>query len=204
MEPQQELIPCKGTLMTYEVEIKIELTEAERLKLLQTFSELHFVDKGTTLQHDYYTKAALSQHGEPRAFDIERYRSEGEKFMFAKKDWEVVDGKPIRREEEHPVTREEFDSAVENNPDALKIVKDRQSFVASFEDTDINLSIDSVKFDHSPLIRHFMEPEILVEDKAKVAETKELLRRFVAFLLGTEVASITEAPGMFAMAFKKL
>ena len=186
----------------YEVEIKVEVTEAKRLELLQKFLELCFVDMGVVSQQDYYTKAVLSQYGDPKAFDIERYRSEGGEFFFTKKDWEVEGGKPVRKEDEREITQGEFDSAVADQPNALKIVKDRHWVKASFEGVDISLSIDSVKFDHSPSVRHFMEPEILVEEKAKVPETKEFLRRFVSFLLGTP--QIVEAPGMFAMAFKKL
>ena len=186
----------------YEVEIKVELTETQRLELLQKFLGLCFIDMGVVSQQDYYTKAVLSQYGDPKAFDIERYRSEGGEFFFTKKDWEVEGGNPVRKEDEREITRMEFDSAVASHPSALKIIKDRHWFKASFEGTGISLSIDSVKFDHSPSVRHFMEPEILVEDRAKVPETKEFLRRFVSFLLDTP--QIIEAPGMFAMAFKKL
>lgn len=188
----------------YEVEIKIELSEAQRIKLLQRLLGLCFADNGVVSQQDYYTKAVLSQYGDPEAFDIERYRSEGGEFFFTKKDWEVENGEPVRKEEERQITRQEFDSAVAGHPDALKIAKDRHSFKASFEGVEISLSIDSVKFAHSPSVRHFMEPEILVEDRARVPETKELLRRFAASLLGMSLSQIVEAPGMFAMAFKKL
>lgn len=188
----------------YEVEIKVELTEAQRLKLLKEFTWFGFVDKGIIPQQDYYTKAVLSQYGDPKAFDIERYRSEGGEFIYTKKDWEIENGEPVRREDEHEVTQQEFDLAVANHPDALKIIKDRHSFKASFEGTNISLSIDSVKFDHSSSIRHFMEPEIIIEDKTKVPETKEFLRRFVVFLMDIPASQVVEAPGMFAMAFKKL
>ncbi|MDB5244358.1 MAG: hypothetical protein JWN18_228 [Parcubacteria group bacterium] len=191
-------------MKTYEVEIKVEHTENQRLELLQKFLELCFVDNGVVSQQDRYTKAVLSQYGDPKAFDIERYRSEDSKFFFTKKDWEVEGGKPVRKEDEREITRREFDVAIAGHPNALKIIKDRHRFKASFEGIDISLSIDSVKFDHSPSVRHFMEPEILVEDKARVQETKEFLRRFVSFLLDIPTSQIVEAPGMFAMAFKKL
>lgn len=188
----------------YEVEIKIELTETQRLELLQKFLELSFADKGIVPQQDYYIKAVLSEYGDSKAFDIERYRCEGGKFFFTKKDWEVENGKPVRKEDEHEVTRQEFDSAVAKYPGAVKIIKDRHWFQSSFEDRNISLSIDSVRFDHSPAVRHFMEPEIVIEDKRNVPETKEFLRQFAAYLLGIEVSQVVEAPGMFAMAFKKL
>jgi adenylate cyclase class IV len=190
--------------MTYEVEIKVEITEAQLPQLLATCQARGFLDKGALRQCDYYVKAVLSKHGTPPAYDIERYRYEGGEIFYTKKEWDLEGGVPVRREEEHEVTPAEFDAAVEGHPNPLEIVKDRRCFQASFEGAAISLSIDSVKFDHSPRVRHFLEPEILVEDKAAVAKTRELLRRFLAFLLGIDVNEIVEAPGMFAMAFKKL
>jgi hypothetical protein len=188
----------------YETEIKVEITDAQLVLLLAACQARGFLDKGVVRQSDYYTKAVLSQHGTPPAYDIERYRSEGHKFFYTKKDWDLAHGVPVRKEEEREVTKEELDKAVAEHPDLLKIVKDRHWFDAFFEGKDISLSIDSVKFDHSPAIRHFVEPEILVLDKAMVQKTRELLRRFIADLLGISTAAVVEAPGMFAMAFKKL
>jgi adenylate cyclase class IV len=188
----------------YETEIKVEIPSSDLQQLLSICRERGFIDKGVAPQRDYYVKAVLSQYGDPKAFDIERYRSESSVFFYTKKEWEVENGEPVRTEDEREVTQSEFEGAVAEHPNALKIVKDRQSFDASFEGRAISLSIDSVKFDHSPALRYFMEPEILVEDKAMVPETKHLLRRFIADLLGISVSEIVEAPGMFAMAFKKL
>jgi hypothetical protein len=188
----------------YETEIKIEITATQLEELKRVFQARGFADKGIAPQGDYYTKAVESKHGDPKAFDIERYRSEGGKFFFTKKAWEVENGIAIRKEEERDVTKQEYETAVAENPEALKIVKDRHWFNASFEGREISLSIDSVKFDHSPTLRYFMEPEILVEDRARVPETKDFLRRFAGSLLGIDPSEIVEAPGMFAMAFKKL
>lgn len=189
----------------YETEMKIEVSEALLSLLLDRFILDGFTDKGVVSQDDYYTKATQSQHGDPKAFDIERYRSEGGKFFYTKKVWEVVEGgDPIRDEEEREVTEQEFETVVAERRWVLKIPKERHWFTASFKGREISLSIDSVKFDHSPSVRHFMEPEILVADRARVAETKEFLRRFVASLLDIEVSQIVEAPGMFAMALMKL
>jgi adenylate cyclase class IV len=189
----------------YETEIKIEITGAQLRQLIKSCQTRGFLDKGVVPQADYYTQAVKSQHGDPQAFDIERYRSEAGKFIYTRKVWEALKGSdPIRREGEHEITEQEFQIAVAAHPQALKIVKDRHRFDASFGGREISLSVDSVKFDHSPEVRHFVEPEILVADKAKVPETREFLRRFIAGLLGMGVDQIEEAPGMFAMAFKKL
>lgn len=188
----------------YETEIKIEISDAQRESLLQAFALEGFADKGVVEQIDYYTKAVQSPHGNSEAYDIERYRSEGGKFFYTTKEWEPVEnGNTIRKEYEHGITSEDYQAAITQTPN-LMIIKKRHSFMASFEGREISLSIDSVKFDHSPVVRHFMEPEILVSDKTQVSETREFLRRFAAGLLGYEASEIVEAPGMFAMAFKKL
>lgn len=189
----------------YETEIKVEISDMQKTALLDRFLLDGFTDKGIVPQADYYIKAVQSQYGDPKAFDIERYRSEGGKFFYTKKAWEKEEGQdPVRKEDECEVTQAEFEAAIAAYPDALKILETRHWFGASFEDRKISLSIDSVQFDHDPRMRHFMEPEVLVANKAQVPETKEFLRRFVADLLGYEVSMIEEAPGMFAMAFKKL
>ncbi len=188
----------------YETEIKIEITDSQRELLLSECHKRGFVDKGNVSQRDYYIKALESQHGGLNAFDIERYRSEGEVFFYTKKVWEMEAGSAIRREEEREATEGECEAAIALYPHAIKIIKDRHYFDASFEGRDISLSIDSVKFDHSSTTRYFMEPEILVAEKAEVSETREFLRQFAASLLNIEVSQIVEAPGMFAMAFKKL
>ncbi len=188
----------------YEVEIKIEVEFFQLKELISAFVSRGFTDDGTVLQIDYYVKAVESQYGDPKAYDIERYRSEGGKYFHTKKEWEVVSGEPIRKEEEREVTQAEYAFAEHEYPQAIKIMKVRQKYKASYEGREVGLSIDSVKFDHSPRVRYFMEPEILVADRMLVSETREVLRRFVAELLGLEVSKIEEAPGMFALAFKKL
>lgn len=188
----------------YEVEIKTEVSQEELARLISECRARGFLDEGVVPQCDYYVKAVESAHGDPKAFDIERYRVEGDTFLFTKKDWDTTGPTPIRREEERAATRAELEATVAKYPKALKIPKNRHRLAAAFEGVAITLSFDSVKFDHSPNVRHFMEPEILVSDKALVPETKKLLRRFAADLLGVKVEELVEAPGMFAMAFKKL
>jgi adenylate cyclase class IV len=188
----------------YETEIKVEIPASQLEGLLATCRKRGFTDNDTALQRDYYTKAVQSSYGGPKAFDVERYRSESGHFFYTKKEWEVEHGTPARKEEEREITQSEFEVAIAKHSDALKIAKYRHSFGAFYEDRGISLSIDSVKFDHSPAVRHFVEPEILVAEKAMVPTTREFLRRFIADLLGISAFEVIEAAGMFAMAFKKL
>jgi adenylate cyclase class IV len=185
----------------YEVEVKSEINESQLQKLLATLALHGFADNGVAPQKDYYTKAVESHNN---AFDIERYRAEAGRFFYTKKEWEVEDGKFVRREDEHEVTEVEFEQAVTEYPNALKIFKDRHWFAGSYEGREIKFSIDSVKFGHSPAVRYFVEPEICIEDRSLVQETRNFLRTFVARLLDIEVEEFIEAPGMFALAFKKL
>lgn len=186
----------------YEVEIKVELTDSDRHKMLALFKERGFGDKGITPQEDRYIRAEPSEHG---AFDVERYRTEPGKIFYTKKVWEVENGKPIRREDERMATLKELDEAKRQHPNPPVIInKDRHWFEAEFEGRAVSLTIDSVKFAHSDEVRHFMEAEIDVADRADVAPTKTLLKRFLGGLLGIGPRDIQEAPGMFAMAYKKL
>ncbi len=185
----------------YEVEIKIEVSEKERERLLRLFAERGFADRGITPQEDYYVRATPSKYG---AFDVERFRTEPGKIFYTKKVWEVENGKPIRREDEREATTEEFEEAKRRYPEALKIRKDRHWFAAQPEGRSVSLTIDSVKFDHSPSFRHFMEAEIDVRDRGEVEATKNFLRGFIADLINLPPAAVKEAAGMFAMAHKKL
>lgn len=189
----------------YEVEIKIEINYWKCRDIFARLLSDGFVDMGVLAQFDYYTEARLSDYGEPKAFDTERYRSEGGRFFHTKKYWEIVKGrKPIRKEEEREITAKDFESIIATHPTALKISKDRHRFEGSFRGREVHVSIDSVKFGHSDMLRHFLEPEILVKDRGEVLSTKDFLYQFVADLLGCEVSEIREAPGMFAMAYYKI
>jgi adenylate cyclase class IV len=183
----------------YEIEIKVELSNNERLELIESFKKRNFVSKGVTPQNDYYVEAHESPYG---AFDLKRYRNEDGKFIYTEKVWELINEKPFRREDEHEVSKEEFEAKIVEFPNALKIVKDREWFVGSYQDAEISITIDSVKFNHSPDMRYFIEAEIGVTDKEVVSKTRELIENFLKDILNRE--EIVESPGMFKMAFRKL
>ncbi|MES2223575.1 MAG: hypothetical protein V4469_01420 [Patescibacteria group bacterium] len=184
----------------YEVELKIELTEDEKEKLISLFKERGFLSKGVTPQNDFWPEATESEYG---GYDIKRYRKEGDKYFYTEKMWELFEGgKPVRRENEHEVTKEEYESKLVEYPDSLKIKKDREWFAASFDGQNISITIDSIKFDHSPSIRYFLEAEISVKNKEEVAKTKEIIHGFLREILNK--SELIESPGMFKMAFQKL
>jgi adenylate cyclase class IV len=183
----------------YEVELKVELTNEEREKLINSFKERNFSFKGVTPQNDFYIEAKESQYG---GYDFKRYRNENGKFIYTEKIWETTDGQNARKETENEVSKQEFESILLQFPNALKIKKDREWFGGVYQEAAISITIDSVKFDHSPGIRYFIEAEIGVEDKKDVIKTKDLIREFLKDIL--TVSEIKEAPGMFSLAFKKL
>jgi adenylate cyclase class IV len=182
----------------YEVEIKVELTNEEKETIINECNVRGFADKGITPQNDYYIEAKKSKY---KGYDLKRYRKEAEKYIYTEKVWEVIDGEPIRKEDEHEVTEEEFDKAVKEFPNAIKIIKDRQWFAGAHQDKNISITIDSVKFDHSPHMRYFIEAEIDVPSKEDVTKTKELIREFLRDIL--KKSNLIEADGMFTMAFEK-
>ena len=183
----------------YEVESKVEITDKERNKILEIFKQSNFPSLGITPQNDFYTTAKKSSFG---GYDIQRYREEGSKFIYTEKVWEKVDGQPIRRESEHELLKSEFISKVSAFPEALKITKDREWFTANHQGRDISITIDTVKFDHSPDTRYFIEAEIRVADKNEITPTKNLITSFLKEVL--QKSEITEAPGMFTMAFERI
>jgi adenylate cyclase class IV len=182
----------------YEVEYKVEITDTERDTLYALFEKEGFAKKPPVVQNDYYIEAVESPFG---GFDLKRYRDEGDKIFYTEKVWEDVDGKKVRREAEREVTREEFDSKIAEYPSALKIQKDRQAFTGEYEGCKIHIDMDSVKFDHSPSVRYFIEAETMTESKEEVGARKDLMLRFLRESLGR--SDIKEASGMFTMAFKK-
>lgn len=156
----------------YEVEIKIELTEKEKGDLITEFKAKNFEFKGLMTQNDFYLEAKKSPHG---GRDLKRLRSQDRKYIYTEKIWELSGDTKVRRENEHEVSEEEFNSMLLQFPDALKIIKDREWYAGSFQNKNISLTIDNVKFDHISLF------------------LKELLNK----------EDLVEAPGMFAMAFDK-
>lgn len=182
----------------YEVESKVEITENERENIIEVFKEKNFPFKGTTPQNDFYVEANKSPYG---GYDLKRYRDEGKKLIYTEKIWEMVDNAPVRKEIEHEVSKDEFASTIDQFPNAVKIKKQRDWFAASYQNTDVSITIDTVKFDHSPNIRYFIEAEIDVGDKKDVKKFKELIIEFLKELL--KKSEIGEAPGMFTMAFER-
>lgn len=184
----------------YEVEFKVEITEAESKQFPNQCKEKGFQFKKSTAQHDIYTEARPSPYG---GNDLKRFRKEGNEYIYTEKIWEkALDGTMARQEREHHVTEQDFINVLNTCKDAVTISKERAWFSGSYNGEAISLTIDSVKFAHSPRMRYFIEAEIDVEDVNKVAETKARIINFLKELLGR--AEIIESPGMFSMAFKKL
>lgn len=183
----------------YEVEYKVEINKTEQEELFSFFEGLNFIKKDSVLQNDYYIQADDSVYG---GYDLKRYRSEGDKYFYNQKIWEDLNGEKIRKEIEREVSEEEYLDEVNKNPKALKIEKNRQSYVGNYEGREIHVDMDNVKFDHSPSMRFFIEVEIMCENKEDVKENKEFVINFLKKALNRE--ELIESHGMFTMAFKKL
>jgi adenylate cyclase class IV len=183
----------------YEVEFKVELTQAESATLSDKLIANGFSSRPPVMQNDFYIEARESSHG---GYDIKRYRDEGDQIFYTEKVWELVDDQPARREIEHVVTREEFGSEVPKFPDAVTIRKSRRSFQGEWQEMPIHIDMDDVKFDHSPAMRYFIEAEIIAPSAAEVAAAKALVQSFLCDLLGKE--ELVDSPGMFSMAYKRL
>jgi adenylate cyclase class IV len=183
----------------YEVEYKVEITKAERDALIATLNKDGFISRDTVTQNDYYVEVTNLPGG---GYDFRRYRDEGKRAFYTVKTWETTGGQKRRLEEEKEISRAELLSEVEKYPDKLKITKDRQSFSGKYQNTELHIDMDSVKFDHSPVMRYFVEAEVLTEDQAEVPIMRSLIISFLKTALGRE--DIAESPGMFNMAFNKL
>jgi adenylate cyclase class IV len=182
----------------YEVEYKVEITRDERAKLDALFRKDGFQVKEVVTQNDYYTEVTDSPLG---GYNFKRYRDEGKKLFYTEKIKEEVKGESVRREIENEISRGEFIEAIVKYPKALKITKDRQSYLGKYQDKKLHIDMDSVKFDHSPSMRYFIEAEIMTQDQSEVKILKELVKEFLKTLLGKE--EVENAPGMFYMAFHK-
>ena len=182
----------------YEVEFKVELKSEEKKLLIENLIAEGFEFKRLTPQNDYYVKANKSEHG---GYDLVRYRHEADKYIYTEKIWEVIDGQKARKENEHEVAKKHFDSAILQHLDAIKVIKDREWYTGKYDNKEISVTIDSVKFDHSPKMRFFVEAEIDVENSNEVAATKVLIQEFLKFIL--RKSELIDSPGMFMMAFEK-
>jgi hypothetical protein len=182
----------------YEVEFKAELTAIEREKLITLFKKKGFVFTGVSQQNDFYVHAVKSPYS---GYDLIRYRDEDGTYIFTEKIWELVEGMPARRENEHEVTKDIFETEIAKAKQLVTIMKKREWFEGRYKDTEISITIDSVKFGHSAHLRYFIEAEVDTEDKGKVKELKALEKLFLEEMLSKK--EVIEAPGMFTMAFEK-
>ncbi len=186
--------------MKYEVEFKVELSEEEAQNVKRTFITRGFKAAGIDQQNDYYIEAKRSSVC--KGYDLKRYRDQSGKIIYTEKIWEVAGDTPARKEIERETTQDEFTSTISKYPNAIKISKQREWFIGNFKELQhINITIDRVKFDHSPSVRFFIEAETLTEDINKVRELKELFIDFLKSNLGK--VKFVESPGIFSMAFKK-
>lgn len=187
----------------YEVEYKVELTMEERESALNSFKERNFIADGTDQQNDYYIEAKASPvyKGGVKGYDLKRYRDESGTIIYTEKTWEMVGDQPARMEKEHKVTSNVFETEIKKFPDAVKIRKQREWFKGIVANLPITITIDSVKFDHSPSMRYFIEAEVNTTDINKVKELKEVVIAFLKDVLHKD--ELVESPGMFTMAFKK-
>lgn len=184
----------------YEVELKIEILESEKEAYLQTLKSKGFSFIKSSSQHDVYIEAKESPHG---GYDLKRYRHEDDKYIYTEKIWEVTDDNiKARKENEREVTHHEFACEVAKYPEVVSFKKQRDWYTGIYDNHEISLTIDSVKFDDSSDMRYFTEAEIGVENKEEVGPTKQIIIGCLKELLGKE--ELYEAPGMFMMAFKKL
>jgi adenylate cyclase class IV len=182
----------------YEIEYKTEITKGEKESLASKLSRYGFMPKKSVIQNDFYIEAKESPYG---GYDLRRYRDEGHAIFYTEKAWEKVGAGKARRETERKVSRPEFEAELIKYPNTIAIRKGRQSFSGTYRTKDITIDIDTVKFDHSPAERYFIEAEVIGTDKEEAPKIKDFLRDFIAEVL--QKSQIIESPGMFTMAFEK-
>ncbi len=182
----------------YEVEYKVEINEKEREDLLRLCKHRNFVFKGVTPQFDIYIEASKSPF---RGHDLKRYRKEGDRFIYTEKIWELAAGERARRENEWEVTEEEFRKETAKYPNAVSLKKERERILGDHNGLVVTISIDSVKFIHSPSVRYFVEGEVITTNKLQVHELRHKIQEFLKELLGKR--EIVEAPGLLSTAVKE-
>lgn len=183
----------------YEVEYKVEITETERQNLIEIFKKEGYLVKPIVVQNDHYVEAKESPIG---GYDLKRYRDEGDKIFYTEKIWEDVGGDKVRKEIENTVDRAEFEKELPKYPNKISIQKRRQTFSGKYNGNDIHIDMDSIKFDHSPAERFFIEAEVLSDDKEGVVALRNSLADFLKKALGKQ--DLIQSPGMFNMAVNKL
>lgn len=186
----------------YEIEVKVELSEVEKEKLLTDLPSHGFNFVESTPQDDFYVEAKKSEFAAYGGkYDLKRYRHEADTYIYTEKVWELIGGKATRREMEKEVTQAEFEEAVVAFPNASRVTKQRDWYSGVFEGAEISFTLDSAKFTHSPAMRYFVEAEIAVERAEDTAAARETVLNFLKTILDRE--EIVESPGMFTMVFEK-
>ena len=183
----------------YEVELKTEISSDQKKKLKLALEDKGFKFGETVTLNDYYFEAKESIHG---GYDLKRYRREGDKYFYTEKIWHKTGETLARKEDEHEVTKEEFEAEISKYTEAIKILKDRDYYKGKINEDIVTVVIDNVKFNHSKDMRYFFEAEVVVKDIEQVKEKKDFIRGFMSGLLG--VSEFIDAPGMFTMAIKGL
>lgn len=186
----------------YEIEIKVELSEAEKDILVSTLPAHGFNFVESTPQDDFYVEAKKSEfEAYGGKYDLKRYRHDADSYIYTEKVWELIGGKATRREIEREVSKEEFDAVVASFPEASRVTKQRDWYKGEFDGQPISFTIDSAKFTHSPSMRYFIEAEIGVEHADETVAARDTVLRFLKKILNR--SEIVESPGMFTMVFEK-
>jgi adenylate cyclase class IV len=186
----------------YEIELKVELTEDEKMRLPTDIQALGFKFVETTPQDDYYVEAKLSQYAaQGGKYDLKRYRHEADTYIYTEKVWELIAGKATRRETEQEVSQTDFDAAVAAFPNAARVTKQRDWYTGEHMGRTISFTLDTTKFTHSPAMRYFVEAEIAVEEADDTAAARGVVVDFLKTVLHR--SEIVESPGMFTMVYEQ-
>ena len=173
-----------------EAEVKFQFTEAEYLPLLQEIIQRGFKQSAAEILTDYYLDFAKSTFG---GYDFTRLRCpDAGNDLLTSKHW-VADnhGNPVRMEEENIITSELALQLLDDNPNALKLIKKRSSFQGIIPPHHASLVIDDLTLGDEEY--HFLECEVLTTREA-AEKTRQLLFSWATANL--PISAQKESPSM--------
>ncbi len=179
----------------YEVEFKVEITEAEREALMDNLRQKGFSEEPEVSQDSVYVDTTESSKG---GDGPERYRREGNRFFHTRKILEKVGNSMACREIQREISQSEYMDVVLKNPEAVRVPKQRNSFSGKYQGQNVHIDMDSVKFKHSPSIRFFVEAEIITNDEGRVEILEKFVQQTLKDLLGR--SDLVRSPGIYGMA----
>jgi adenylate cyclase class IV len=173
----------------FEIEKKFEISESFLPKFEKNLESLNYHFHKQVNLTDYYVSFESSKL-KPNSYDFLRFRStNGKSVVRTQKTWVLVDNLFQRKEDE-----DEFTGTI---PEAKYILKKDRKIYENIDNTLPEVTIDILNINGK--IRHFIEAELVTDQKEKIAESTVSVLNILGLLLETDLTNAKQAPTMLQL-----